>query len=118
MRATISDPGTLIILEDQLKRGGMQWLLLTPYKDASVQNHQFAVYTAAIYTDGFLLDSWIVTVMGNSGVYNQTNYPDYKDAVAQHIGRLAVEGKLTIVDADITYDEIPENEPPEGFQVL
>tara|TARA_R110002096_G_scaffold298977_1_gene493440 strand:- start:3691 stop:4047 length:357 start_codon:yes stop_codon:yes gene_type:complete len=118
MKATITDPGTLILLEDQLKRGGLSWLYLTPFRDVAVQNHQFAVYSAAIFAEETVLDSWVITVMGNSGVYNQSNYPDFKDAVSQHIGRLAVEGKLIVVDIVDANADIPENEPPHDLQDL
>lgn len=120
MRATITDPGTEIILKDQLRRGKVTCVDLYPVKDVPVQDHQFAVFTGMLSTeDGAFLNAWIVTVMGESSFYNQDNYPKPDDAVAQHLGKLVLEGKLTIVDvADDGSNDTPANEPPADFKTV
>ena len=120
MRATITDPGTIIILQHQLEKGKMSCIELFPVKDSRVGEHQMAVFTGMLgMPDGAFLNAWIVTVMGNSGVYNQENYPQPDDAVAQHVGRMVLEGQLTIVDAiDDGTEDTAANEPPAGFKTV
>lgn len=119
MRATITDPANEIILTNQLNKGGMNWIDLVPICDVQVQSHQLAVYSALLSdANDNVFSAWVVTVMGNSGVYNQDHYPTPEDAVAQHVGRLAIEGQLEVVEAGDGAEEIAENEPPPGFKTL
>ena len=120
MRATITDPGTKIILQHQLEKGKVTCMELFPVKDFQVQEHQLAVFTAMLSTqEGAILNAWVLTVMGHSSYYNQENYPTPDDAVAQHLGKLVLEGKLSIVDvADDGSDDTPANPPPPGFRTL
>lgn len=120
MKATISDPGTQLILESQLRQGDVTWLSLEPFRDIVVKDHQFAVYASTLEAESKVLDAWVVTAMGKSGFYNQDNYPTPDDAVRQHIGRLVVEGHLDIVEMTdgATTEDIPANDPPPGFETL
>lgn len=120
MKSTISDIGTKIIVENQLKLGRVQWLELTPFIDIICQeNHQFAVFSTTIATeDGVVIDAWVVTIMGNSAYYNQDFCPKPYDAVCQHIGMLAMQGKIAISDIpDYVECKDDEIEQPPGFDV-
>lgn len=115
MKATINDYGTKVMLEQQLKLGGLQWFELTPYEDVALQNCQCAVFRALISTDNNrVVDAWVITTISLAGFYNLDNYPTISDAVAQHIGRMAQEGKLILVEPPQQYEEQPEDaEPPQ-----
>lgn len=120
MRATIHDPGTEIILRNQLDKSGATIVDLVPVRDIEVQGHQFAVFSSILSTNGAFLNTWVVTIMGHSGYYNHENYPSQEDAVAQHLGRLVLEGALTVVDTvdNGSAEDTPANAPPPGFRAL
>ena len=126
MKTTITDPGTQFILEDQLRKDNLTWLELYPVTDYCVQDQQFAVFSATLCSSsspdvvhGSVFDAWIVTIMGNSGLFNKDNFKSVEDAVGGHLGRLVLEGRLKVVDmVDDSSEEVEENQPPPGFSSL
>jgi hypothetical protein len=107
MKTTIADPGVKLILEHQLRKANVQFHDLQPLVDVDLQEHTFAVFTTMLCEpDRSVTMAYVVTVEGHSGYYNQDCYPNPSDAVAQHIGRLAADGKLQLVDiADVTVED-------------
>lgn len=97
------------MLEQQLKQGAVQWLDLTPYRDVTVQGCQLAVFSVLLSSQGKVWDGWAITTISLSTVYNQDNFKTVEDAVAQHIGRMAQEGKVLLVEPPSTYEEQPED---------
>jgi len=95
---TIRNDGMQLILEGQLRAGGVSWLSLAPCKDFKIGDHQVAVYTASLCSEGAVFDAWVIMGGGSSGYYNLDNYPNVEDGVAQHLGRLALEGKVELVE--------------------
>lgn len=109
MRATITDFGTKFMLEHQLRQGGVQWLNLDAHSDVVVQGCQLAVFTALLSSGGAVWNAWAITTIVLSAVYDQDKYPTIEDAAAQHIGRMAQEGKVLLVEPPSTYEEQPED---------
>ena len=91
-----------VILEGQLKAGGLSFLHLRPFKDVTVGEHQLAVYTGTVCRSSsegnVVMDVWLIVAGGISRYYNQVNYPTPEEAVAQQIGQLAMEGLVKVVD--------------------
>lgn len=103
MRSSINDDGIESLLHFQLKVANVSWLELKPFKDISIGDHTLAVFTGTLSKKSdnktHVLNAWIVVGGNMSAFYNQDNYPTVNDAIAQHIGRLALEGKILVVDA-------------------
>ena len=102
MRQTVHDVGMKLIIESQLKAGGLSVLDLRPFKDITVGEHSLAVYTGCICKSSEdcnqVMDIWLVSACGFSRYYNQVNYPTPEEAVAQQLGQLAMEGLVKVVD--------------------
>ena len=102
MITSVNDVAMKEILGSQLKAAEISWLNLEPSQDYRVGEHQFAVFAGMLSKKvgeaTVLIDAWLVVGGGTSGFYNRDNQPQIRDAVAVHIGRLAVEGKVKVVE--------------------
>lgn len=98
MNTSISDPVNLVLLEEQLKAGGITKLNIGPITDFPFNKGKFAVYFATLCKEMIVFDAWLIMGGGDSGYYNHDNYPTIDDAMAQHIGRLVMAGKVNVLE--------------------
>ena len=103
MKLSIQDEGVQALLEEQLKQGEYSWLVLTPCCDFTYQQFQLPCYEGMLLHNGAVFQAWLVTICLSDGsylssVYNQENYPTLSEAVAQHMGKLALEGRFKVVE--------------------
>lgn len=106
MKATITDPGLQVILEQQLRTAKISWLDIASHSDHVVCGYPFAIYNAALSSEnGAMFDAWLVSGGGQDdfpygGIYNRENYPDLEDALAAHIGKLVLSDQVQLAVAD------------------
>lgn len=116
MRSTIHDASALQLLQLQLKTAKLSWLELKPHRDYDIGKHKIAVYhgTLSKHTPDelYVIDAWLICSGTITAFYNRDNYPNAIDAVAQHIGRLAIEGTVKIVEARNGTRRRGNSEPP------
>lgn len=101
MRDSIENPSVLNLLMVQLKMANVSWLDISPHRDFVIGDHIVPVFSGALSKHApdqrYIMDAWLISAGGVSAYYNRDIYPNASDAVAQHIGRLAMEGRVKIV---------------------
>lgn len=116
MNTSINDEKTFSDLKAHLKFAKLSWLELGPHSDFVVGKHTFAVFSGTLSkstkNELYVVDAWLVCAGGVSAFYNRDNYPNAVDAVAQHIGRLAIEGSITIVEKRNATRRSRKDKPP------
>lgn len=103
----VNDPKLLEVVSMQLKAGDIHFLDISPFENVACQDMMLGVFVAPLFIraenartkdDMCVIDSWVVTYNGHTSYYNQECWPTTLVAVEQHVGRLAIEGHIKVVD--------------------
>lgn len=98
MNERIENDVLVLQLKDQLLQSNVGWLWINAKCNYDLQEHTFAVFEGLLSKDGEMFDAWLIVAGDLSTYCLKTNYPTIQEAVGQHIGRLAFDGKIKLVE--------------------
>jgi hypothetical protein len=97
MKNTTQDLRIIPIIIEQLNHQKIS-VLDTPFrfKEVDIQGELFTVYHATLSREERVFDAWIILGLELTGYYNQENYPNMNEALANHIGTQIISGACKV----------------------